>query len=322
MSIDPTTVRVSDTLLLSDLVGCDSVYRHGYANPVNWNRKSQYFKEATKLGKLYDRLHDEYGPYSISYGYISPQLSKLIVKYQNPDMASYHRWDNGAAADSCFHRYVFRAEVAPIKLAHEIDEYYQYSRMITYSESPWICIATRYCEGIPSRKAFYENRYMGEKKPKHVRYSDNKAKRLVMKTEHTLEHDWEGNGHPTYHGGGREQYQHIRLGYNVMLTDLLYKAKYVHRGIKNKPPLDAAAFLEKAQRVAAIIDMVVHNTGARVSVVRAYDSRKCWTEHKTPIEIVPHWADAQEVADIICGNAIQAEIRETSGGIERVRFYV
>jgi hypothetical protein len=306
--------------MLSDCVGCDSVYRYGYANPVDWDKKSTYWKEAKLLGVLADTLHEEYGPFSISYGYISPQLSRNIVKYMNPDVPSYHRWDDGAAMDFCFHNW----KGAPVQLSHEVDDYYDYSRMITYSESPWICIATKVAEQIAgvSRKAFYENRYEGEKKPRFVKYSEKQATRASQKAAHELSHDWRGQGYPSYHGGGREQYHHHRVGKVSFLSDFLYDAKLVHEGGKNTLPLSGKPAYKKimttARDTASVITRVTQSTGRRVSVVKAYRQGK-WPY----TEIVPaHGVDADDVADLICGMDYRAEVRKTVSGIKRVRFYV
>ena len=178
-TMDPTKVRLSPHFLLSDFMGCHSVYTKGLKNHFSDGTGGK-LKEARHLCEtLLEPLLAEYGPMSISYGYISPELSKAIVTYQDPTQPSYHRWDKGAAADILIHSQVRKA--APIFLAHEIDEKYDYSRMITYSESPFICVATQLSEGDKPRKAFYENRYTGEKgaKPIFIKKSATAAGRAV-----------------------------------------------------------------------------------------------------------------------------------------------
>lgn len=319
--MNPTTVRLSDTLLLSDCVGCDSVYRYGYANPVTWGKRSAAMAEAKKLAALADEIHELHGPYSVSYGYICPELSKKIVKYQDPTKPSYHRWDDGAAIDVCLHDTL---EEAPIYAARKIDDLLHYSRMITYSESPWVCIATRVSEEQP-RMAFYENRYTGERKPKFIKYSANRGSRQAQKTER-LEVHWEGNGYPTYHGGGRLQLHHRRLATYTMLSDIMYKAEYVHSGRKNLPPFTnktgMAEFMRKAEMLGRILSMITNHTGTRVSVVSGYDSRKCWSQHKAKIEVVANRANANEVTDMLRGNSVDAVTRTTKAGIQRITIHV
>jgi hypothetical protein len=315
--MNPTTVRVSDTLMLSDLVGCDSAYRYGYANPVNWGRRSDHFKEAKKLGALLDDLHEEHGPFSVSYGYIHPDLSRKIVKYQDPNKPSYHRWDKGAAADVCFHDF----EGAPVHLAHEIDDHHDYSRLITYSESQWLCIATQACHRT-QHKALYENRYVGTKKPEYVRYADSEARRAIQKQTHALTHDWRGNGHPTYHGGGRRQYHHIRTGHYTVLSDFLYDAASVDRGVKNHPPLEGNKryneFDLALAKVASVIDQITHEFQSRFSIVRAYRHGQ-WPY----TEVIPcSFINPNDVADYLSSIDIDARVRLTASGTTRIIFYV
>lgn len=324
--MNPTTVRLSDTLLLSDCVGCDSVYRYGHANPITWDRDSPEMAEAEKLAETLDLIAEDHGPYSVAYGYIHPALSEKIVKYQDPNKPSYHRWDYGAAVDVCFHRW----GSAPVFLAAEIDSAIaDYSRMITYAESEWICFGTRCSEDHTTpRRAFYENRYVGERKPKYITYSQSAASRQRQLAAIALEHDWRGQGYPSYHGGGRRQLQHHRLAQNVVLSDLLYKARYVHAGVRNLPPFTdrekMEAFKRKAKKVAAVISMVTDFTGVRTSVVAGYDHKRCWSENTATVEIVPNGQNTRigEVVDFIAGNGIQAQMRKTKGGVNRVRFHV
>jgi hypothetical protein len=214
---------------------------------------------------------------------------------------------------------------APVYTARDIDTTHDYSRMITYSESEWICVGTRTEETSAARKAFYENRFEGDRKPRFVKYSDNPASRERQKAE-KVPSNWKGAGYPTYHGGGRKQFQHQRLGRYTVLSDLLYKARYVHEGRKNLPPLTNKAkmksFLKTAERFASILDMIVTETGNRLSVVSGYDHKKCWSQEEAYIEVVPHMADAHYIADLVCGNALRAEYRKTKNDIERVKIYV
>ncbi|MGZ7230907.1 hypothetical protein ACXWOM_10635, partial [Streptococcus pyogenes] len=76
------------------------------------------------------------------YGFISPELSRKIVKYQDPDKPSHHRWDLGAAADICVHDWVqtlapgaVGTTGAPVHFALRHLRDLPISRLITYSES-------------------------------------------------------------------------------------------------------------------------------------------------------------------------------------------
>lgn len=269
--IDPSTVRLSDHFLLSDFMGCHSVFAKGLPNVFDDPDGSKLAEGKHLCETLLEPLLDEHGPLSISYGYISPALSRQIVKYQDPDMPSYHRWDKGAAADVCVHAWV--KDKPPIKLAHAIDEQYAYSRMITYSESPYICLATQLNEGDKPRRAFYENRFTGKEgaKPTYIRKPTSDAARRKAGQEIPLSLDWRGAGYPTYHGGGIRQYQHTRLSRYSVLSDFLYSTKGVCEGVANVPShkqglrvfKDAGKFYD---RLLEELDV------PRVSIVRAYES--------------------------------------------------
>ena len=140
----PTEVRLSDHFLLSDLMGCHSVYAKGYRNVFNHGGviQADKLREGRTLArKLLEPLVRR-SRLSVTYGYISPELSRKIVKYQDPDKPSYHRWDAGAACDVVLHNYLHTG-LPPICAACWIDENLPVSRTITYSESPCICVATR-----------------------------------------------------------------------------------------------------------------------------------------------------------------------------------
>ena len=267
--IDPTTVRLSDHFLLSDFMGCDSVYRLGLPNRFVGGEEA--LEEARVLCRHVLEPLLVKSRLSISYGYISPELSRHIVKYQDPDMPSYHRWDHGAACDIILHEYAG----PPIKAAFWADDNLPMSRTITYSESPFICVATRASEvssGEP-RRALYENRYEGVRKPKYVRYSDNYSTRSRQKQSHKLSHKWRGAGHPTYHGGGRCQLQHRRTGRYTVLSDFLYSKEAVSQGRYNYPRRS----LDRFFLVADVYDYILDTLDIRrMSIVRGYES-PLWT---------------------------------------------
>lgn len=242
----PQDIRLSEHFLLSDFMGCDSVYRKGYANVFIDPDGTKIAEGMFLCDTVLEPILWEYGPVSVTYGYISPELSKRIVTYQDPNKPSYHRWDKGAAADIIVHDWV--ARLPPIMLAHEIDQRLAYSRMITYSESEGICVASQLSEHTP-RKAFYENRYLGVPgaKPEYIRKPVSPIARKKEAESLVLAHDWRGAGYPTYHGGGRKQLHHRRVGEFSMLTDFLYSPR-VHAGGKNMPPprFESSGVFERA----------------------------------------------------------------------------
>lgn len=272
---DPTTVRLSDHFLLSDFMGCHSVYSKGIKNL--WEDEGGWkLAEGRNLcERLLEPLLDVCGPMSISYGYISPALSKAIITYQDPSKPSYHRWDKGAAADVLVHAVV--EDLPPVKLAHAIDEGSMcggagYSRMITYSESPYICLATQISEGDNFRRAFYENRYTGKKgaKPLYIKKAANAAGRKKQDDAIPFELDWKGAGYPTYHGGGIQQFQHRRVSRFSVMSDFLYSTKGICEGIANTPSLRSRVVFESA---GVMYDQLLEALDIpRLSIVRAYES--------------------------------------------------
>lgn len=294
--LDPTRTRLSKSLLLSDAMGCTSVYRDGFRNRFDRSWCEQ-LSEGRHLANTLDDISGDLieGPFSICYGFVSPELSRNIVKYQNPDLPSYHRWDHGAAMDVCFHR--FLESGTPIRAAHAIDQDgTPYSRIITYAESEWICIATRLSEqeAVPPRRALYENRYVGEKKPVHIKYSNNPHSRIQQIESHTLPCDWRGRGWPSYHGSGLRQFEHYRVSRYTHVIDFLYDKHLVHKGVKNTPPiLNKEKFnkwLEMAYMAGHTIDVATrHNGGNRPSITQAYNMHvpsRNWSRRFT-LQMVP-----------------------------------
>lgn len=268
---DPTTVRLSEHFLLSDFMGCNSAYQKGLANPFVGD--GTHIHEGIMLCKnLLEPLLDR-DRFSISYGYLSPQLSQATVKYQDPNKPSYHRWDNGAAADVAMHQ----TDEPPVFTAFWVDENTPSSRTISYAESPYICVATR-SEEIKSgdpRRALYENRYSGGRKPIYIPYSSNPRTRSEQKRAVPEDIDWVGAGYPTYHGGGTQQAQHIRTSRFTMLSDLLYNPEAVREGYANWPTQRAMARIRKA---GELVDQILVKTKVRrVSIVRAYES-PAWSD--------------------------------------------
>ena len=233
----------------------------------------------------------DYGPLSISYGYISPETSRKLVRYQDPDKPSHHRFDLGAAADVCVHDWVRRTKVhlddlfipdsvrgSPIAMAHAIDMAgLPYSRLITYSESPFICVAASAQEvdaGKP-RKAFYENRFEGRAraKPEYTSLSTDKARQrhfAKLQTEGLPAH-WEGCGFPTYHGGGRKQYHHIRVSNYTMVSDWLIDLQSIAEGDPNPPELDLPEVQDAFAAAGIAYDLIREIAGVpRISITQGY----------------------------------------------------
>jgi hypothetical protein len=305
--IDTTTVRLSKHFLLSDFMGCNSVYTKGYANVFN-DPYGAKLKEAQALCEnALEPLLEEYSRLSISYGYLSPELSRLTVKYQDPDKPSYHRWDDGAACDVVLHDCIADGE-APIESAFWMDMNLPVSRVITYSESPFICVATRVNElrrGEP-RRALYENRYIGERKPQYIPYSNSPASRIEQKKEARAYiakagDGWKGAGYPTYHGGGIRQAQHIRTSRFTVLSDFLFSDHAVQHGIPNHPGIRDIAPFRRAGRIydAILVTLKIR----RLSIVRAYEN-PVWGDHPYTWEtdimlqvVPPEGVSPDDVAD-------------------------
>lgn len=303
---EASSVRLSEHFLLSDLLGCSSVYQNGYPNPAPTGGK---LREGAALCKnileplLYrSRL-------SVSYGYISPGLSQQIVKYQNPDKPSYHRWDSGAAADVVLHE----SQRPPILDAFWLDENTPASRLISYSESPFLCVASRAEEidrGDP-RRALYENRFMGVRKgkPKYIPYGSG-VTRTVQKTEARewlSREDWRGAGYPTYHGGGVKQLHHHRTSEFTVLTDWLYSDEAVREGYPNIPE-----FLELSEfrAAGAIYDAILKAISIRrMSIVRGFESSSwsgsvhTWSKGIYFVVIPPASVNPEAVAEAARGVA-------------------
>lgn len=293
---DPRTFRLSQNFVLSDFLGNHSVYSKGFANPFDFSDDSASLKldnVRCLCQEALEPLLQEYGPMTVSYGYISPELSRRIVKYQDPNIPSHHRFDLGAAADICVHEWV-RGEFvtiedlvlpesaigSPIALAHLIDYVdIPYSRLITYSESPYVCVAVSAAEYVRDkpRKAFYENRYEGKPKvkPGYLQYATYQAKvRALERLQNEgLEHDWQGAGHPTYHGGGFRQYQHMRVSRYTMVSDWLFDLQSISNGAKNVPALNLDSVQDALAAAGLVYDWMIDTLEVkRLSIVGGYVS--------------------------------------------------
>lgn len=295
-STNPFEVWLSANFCLADFLGNHSVYARGHRNSYQETLTPKKLRNAEALCEhALEPLLQHYGPVSISYGYISPEFSRRTVTYQDPDKPSHHRWDLGAAADVISHDWVqgpgyvpafglvsahAPTNSSPILLAHDLDSTFgvPYSRLITYSESPYLCLAVsadEVAQGKP-RFAFYENRYQGRKgaKPEYLRLSTVKARdaHRAMLLEQGLEFEWQGGGYPSYHGGGIRQLQHIRTSYYTMLSDWLFDLHSISNGAINMPRLGVSSPVRESFLAAGrTFDFLQARVGLpRLRVYRGY----------------------------------------------------
>ncbi len=285
MEFDPTKVRLSEHFLLSDFLGNHTVYTKGLPNLLSQDDPDLPLKMANAKALCKHFLEpflEQAGPLSISYGYITPLLSNKIVTYQDPRKPSHHRWDLGAACDVVSHEWVNYdpddngPDSAPITLAHEINGAgYPYSRILTYSESPYLCVAVSAAEiqANQPRKAFYENRYVGRKEPDYKSHASEVArdKALALLKKDGLPHGWRGQGYPSHHGGGRRQYHHIRVSKYTMLSDWLFDLQSVANGAKNIPNVQDQELMDSFYKAGDLYDDIVTSTGCnRFSIISGF----------------------------------------------------
>lgn len=294
MNIDPRKYRLSPHFTLSDFLGNQSVYARGCGNNTDFTEGDMRLENAKAL--CYEALEPllaQFGPLSVSYGLISPELSKRIVTYMDPLKPSHHLWTLGAAADIICHDWIAgkyttiqdlylpdTAIGSPIALAHAIDYLdIPYSRLITYSESPFLCLAVSAQEVVRDqpRKAFYENRYQGQArvKPEYLQYSTQSARSraLRMLQEQGLEHDWRGGGWPSYHGGGTRQLHHTRVSKYTMVSDFLFDLQSISNGAKNVPAMNLDAVQDSFAAAGLVYDWMIKALAVpRLSIVAGYVS--------------------------------------------------
>jgi hypothetical protein len=296
-AIDPTRV-LSFNMLLSDFVGCHSVYYYGYPNPVQsdqWFRGSPVTTNWRTLTHFLSRAATRMGPtaisaqaYSISYGWIHPRLSEKIVRWKKPTDSSYHRWDAGAACDINFHGvtyvpYHFNSAtdsdpeswgaLSPLGIATVINTAsslpHVLDRTITYSESPYVCVGVSNREAVGTKK-WYENRFTGvpREKPQFLTYKSGRDG--CAREPRPLETDWRGQGWPSYHGKGVRQYQHIRTSYYTVMSDWLYDRDNVHFGVANRMPMSTPRYdtLKHAMHLAGrVYDVAQSLAHGHVSII-------------------------------------------------------
>lgn len=327
--LTPSLIELSDNFLLSDLVGTHSVYTKGLVNAPT--EEEFYDSGAYEQGKalcenILEPVLARYGPLSLSYGFITPATSRAIVGYQDPNKPSYHRWDLGAAADVIIHEAAAQDNVddwtnAPITYALSLDHLgLPYSRMITYSESPCICLAVNKDEIASGnyRKAFYEYRYEGKpgEKPKNVHHSSAARKFEMLDSLPESGMSWRGQGHPSYHGGGKRQYHHIRVSTYSVLSDYLYHDDNVMLGLRNIPAISGyhgKATLWAFYVMGSFFDYLLtsYSKAGRLSLLEAYNNSpegtpfSRWGTQKLAAMVVARrsfqdkWASAQALRNFM-----------------------
>lgn len=276
---DPTKVRMSKYFLLSDFMGCHSVYSKGLTNQI-FTTDNAKLERGYMLAETLDALEDELGVISVGYGFLSPSLSQMLVTYQDPNKPSFHRWELGAACDIQFmeHDYTLTGRPSIHKAAEILTSLggLEFARMITYAESPWICFATSDIAKESTRR-IYEYRHRLNNKPEYVKWTGNEAGLQAALDDGT--HgvfkanggNWVGAGYPTYHSHKIRQLHHERIGSTVNLSDMLYSRDAVHYG-KPNAPIRSVAVHENFLAAADILSRVHAEIGHRVSVVSAYEN--------------------------------------------------
>lgn len=313
--LDPTTVRLSHHFLLSDMMGSSSIYNGGLPNVFDKRRGHDIRLDNGRAlcEHALEPILALNGHFSISYGFISDEVSRQTVTYQDPGKPSHHRWDLGAAVDIMPHRAVGHLDLAPVEFALRHLQDLPLSRLITYSESPYICVAVRHeeiADGQP-RMAWYENRYTGVKggKPDYRKYSTPQARSNALKRLEAdgMDHPWRGGGYPSYHGGGRRQLQHIHASARTMVIDFLFDEEAIREGYRNTPALNDPRVVQAFQMAGTAYEDILKVTGLpRMSIVSAYTSHlspawiegRDWRGEDVVFELVP--PDYAVIDDLRC----------------------
>ena len=252
--LDPIQTRIGDNFLLYDLMFCNSMIQKGYGNVFSLSSTSSHTRETLELlGQLLNLTYENFGAISTTYGYISPDLSRKIVRWKNPNDPSYHRWDDGAAVDIVLHdsprENNWEGSPACTSLAIQLaTPAYLIDRIITYSESEGICVAVPNPRRDSAKGNNYYYTYEGVHgaTPKYIRGGKLRDTAGVESlTESKVEavkplidqHGWRGQGYPSYHGGGVRQYHHVRLGKYLLLSDTCRNPSMLTvEGRSNRPP--------------------------------------------------------------------------------------
>lgn len=335
--VDPLT-RISPHFILADLLGNHSVYAKGLPNGLDEDDPhfTTKWRNLTALcQRILEPMLENFGPMSISYGYISPEMSRRIVKYQDPDKPSHHRADLGAAADVCVHRWVegcqgedvtanSPAALAGLMMKDDAQDF-PLSRLITYSESPYLCVAASADEirRYAPRLAIYENRYTGEHgvKPDFRRYNTPTQRgafhREMQDPDALAEHGWRGRGYPSYHGGGAQQYHHRRVSKYTMVSDWLFNVHTIANGARNNPKLTQEAVLDAFAAAGIVYDYLLDEGDLnRLSIVQGYTERR-WMQPVIDFDVVLPEPVDPEIFDLAVRNnlpfALDLEYERESG---------
>ena len=238
--------------------------------------------EMQAMGFLSMLLSAMFGPTAVTYGYISPDLSRRIVSYMDPNAPSPHRWDFGAAADFVVHAFASKLNAKPMQpltrqgnsvlpgeprtLGEDFSPHHlaetvcallhpMLSRVITYSESAGICMSTSTVTNILRRKNLYFNVYEGQKgaKPRYTRHRIDRPDCAAQKeAEPSIRrHGWRGDGAPTYHGRGKKQHHHVRPAPMVLLSEMLHSMPCLLEGEANHAPAPSTDEGRKLKAMAA-----------------------------------------------------------------------
>jgi hypothetical protein len=100
-----------------------------------------------------------------------------------------------------------------------------------------------------------------------------KAQALEQLQTYGLPHGWEGDGHPTYHGGGFQQYQHRRVSAYTMVSDWLFDLKSISEGHKNVPALNLDSVQDSFAAAGIVYDELLDLLDIpRASIIQGYVS--------------------------------------------------
>jgi hypothetical protein len=212
------------------------MFVHGYRNIFADVSRIQF--NGFALAQLVDAIVDVFGVASMTYGFISDEVSRRIVRWKPGHLPSYHRWDDGAAVDLVLHEQLGCRQdqgvwstgddwrSSPARQSLDLQERFwdRLDRIITYSESSAICVAIP-DEGSVARQKAYYNLYKGVTRPLFVKGVGPKVASTAMSA--VQQYGWRGAGYPTYHNNGSRGSHHYRLGKYLLLSDVVRRCEYV-----------------------------------------------------------------------------------------------
>lgn len=330
MSQDPTKIRLSDTFLLSDFIRADTLFRRkGYGiDVVNFDGIVK--RNGTLLAETLEEMQELFGPISISYGFITNEYSLKTVRWKAPHLPSYHKWDDGASADVCFFDRLSSSK-PPIYTAHDIDSEFNYSRLITYAESPYICVGVNALEHDSGshRLAFYENRYVHKcDKPVHIKYPNFNRGQFKSSVRNEIDYkNWAGNGYPTMHSLKIRQFQHVRLSKYHTLIDFLYMPEKVAYGIPNAPInsniIERKLVINTLKEAAKALDRVVIYLKHKTSIVRSFNTEdKDWNRRYSFTIIPPMNVKSDDLAHVLSSHDTIKSVYPGKGTLFAISHYL